>query len=90
MSDWKLHDAKNRFSELVDAALIKGPQRVSRRGRAAVVIVAADQFDAMQSAAAKPRRDFVSFLLDGPKVDGLQEAIEEHRKPFRQYDPLQE
>ena len=33
MTDWPLHDAKNRFSAVVDAALAGSPQRVTRRGR---------------------------------------------------------
>lgn len=78
MSEWKLQDAKNRFSELVDTALTKGPQRVTRRGKSAVVVVAADEFDAMQRVAA-PLKDFVAFLVDGPQEDLLSEEIERHR-----------
>jgi len=41
---WKLQDAKNRFSEVVEKALKEGPQVVTRRGREAVVVVSADQY----------------------------------------------
>lgn len=37
---WKLEDAKARFSEVVQLALSEGPQRVTRRGRPAVLVVA--------------------------------------------------
>lgn len=37
--DWRLADAKNRFSELVSKALAEGPQRV-RRHKDTVVVVA--------------------------------------------------
>jgi prevent-host-death family protein len=37
---WKLEDAKARFSEVVKLALSEGPQRITRRGRPAVVITA--------------------------------------------------
>ena len=79
MSDWKLQDAKNRFSELVETALVRGPQRVTRRGKPAVVVVAAEEFDAMQRATP-PRKDFVSFLLDGPRDDLLSQEVDRHRK----------
>ena len=38
--DWRLADAKNRFSELVTQALTLGPQRV-RRFKDAVIILSA-------------------------------------------------
>ena len=42
MTDWPLQDAKNRFSAVVDAALAGDPQRVTRRGRPAVVVLAVE------------------------------------------------
>jgi antitoxin Phd len=37
-SKWKLADAKNRFSELVNRALAEGPQLVERRADSVVVL----------------------------------------------------
>ena len=45
MTDWPVQDAKNRFSALVDAALAGAPQRVTRRGRPAVVVLAVDEYE---------------------------------------------
>ena len=36
--EWRLADAKNRFSELVNKALSSGPQRVHRRQDTVIVI----------------------------------------------------
>ncbi len=36
---WSLHDAKNRFSEVVREAMESGPQTITRRGDAAIIIV---------------------------------------------------
>ncbi len=36
--EWRLADAKNRFSELVNRSLTDGPQRVLRRGDAVMVV----------------------------------------------------
>jgi prevent-host-death family protein len=67
-SGWKLEDAKARFSELVRRARSDGPQRVTVRGRDAVVVVAAEDFDRWRGAGAR-RRSLVAFLqslgLDG-------------------------
>ena len=40
--DWRLAEAKNKFSELFNRALAEGPQRVRRRDEAVVVIAASD------------------------------------------------
>lgn len=41
---WQLQEAKNRFSEVVDEALLHGPQTVTRHGREAVVILSYDEY----------------------------------------------
>ena len=44
--EWPLQDAKNKFSALVNAALAGAPQRVTRRGQPAVVVVlAAEEYE---------------------------------------------
>ena len=64
---WKLEDAKARLSELVRRARNEGPQRVTVRGRDAVVVVASDQFDTLQSHAA--RRSLRELLVNSPLSD---------------------
>lgn len=46
---WKLGEAKAKFSELVRLATSGQPQRVTGHGKDAVVIVAAETFDALQT-----------------------------------------
>ena len=57
--EWKLAEAKNRFSELVNKALSDGPQKVSRRGERVVVISEHDY----QNLTGK-KQNFIEFLLD--------------------------
>lgn len=45
MVDWTLQDAKNKFSAVVQAALAGEPQRVTRRGKPAVVILDVDEYE---------------------------------------------
>jgi len=63
---WQLQEAKARFSEVVTRALQEGPQTVTRRGREAVVIVAAETF--RRSSSTRRPRDF--FRL-GPFLDDV-------------------
>lgn len=51
VTTWKLHDAKARFSELLDTTIKKGPQVVTRRGREAAVLVPIEEWNRLQRAA---------------------------------------
>lgn len=42
---WTLADAKAHLSEVVDSALKNGPQVITRHGRKAVVVVAAEEWE---------------------------------------------
>ena len=67
MPDWTLQDAKNRFSAVVDAALGGVPQRVTRRGRLAVVVLAADEYERLRKREPDNTPTFVEHLLAIPK-----------------------
>ena len=75
---WRLADAKNRFSELVNRALVEGPQRVLRRGDA-VVVVAERDYEKLTGI----RSSFKEFLLgDGPSLEDVD--LERERSPIRE------
>ncbi len=59
-ASWKLEDAKARFSEVVRRAHDEGPQAVTVRGRHAVVILDADDYERL--SAAEPAETLVQFL----------------------------
>jgi prevent-host-death family protein len=64
--EWRLADAKNRFSELVTRALAEGPQRV-RRHDDAVVVVAERDYEKLTGK----RPGFKEFLMGkGPSFEG--------------------
>lgn len=65
---WKLEDAKARFSEVVRRAREDGPQRVSVRGHDAVIVVSVEDFERL--APEKPKKPFVEFM-EGLHLDGL-------------------
>ncbi len=58
--EWKLAEAKNRFSELVNKALLEGPQLVSRR-EDRVVVISENEYQHL--TGQKP--NFIEFLLEG-------------------------
>lgn len=63
---WKLADAKNKFSEVVTRALTEGPQHIARRDDAVVVLSERD----FQKLTGKGK-DFKQFLLSGPDLSKL-------------------
>jgi antitoxin Phd len=64
---WSLHEAKNRFSAVVDAALTGAPQTVTKRGRPAVVVLSVAEYERLQRRRAPHTPSFVEHLLNIPK-----------------------
>jgi prevent-host-death family protein len=65
---WSVADAKARFSELIEMALAEGPQRVTRHGKNAVVVVSHSEW----ARLAQPVRSVVDVLLDPAIRGGLE------------------
>jgi prevent-host-death family protein len=63
---WQLQQAKNRFSEVVERAIKEGPQTVTKHGKDAVVIVAADEFQRASAAGKGQSQSLAEFLLHSP------------------------
>jgi len=67
--DWRLADAKNRFSELFTQALTLGPQRV-RRFKDAVVVLSEKDYERITGR----RPSFKDYLTQGESFAGLDLA----------------
>lgn len=65
---WSAQDAKNRFSEVVEAARRK-PQTVTKHGKPAVVVVAADEYDRLRKLQQREAPSFAEMLLAIPRGD---------------------
>src|SRR5262249_53507273 len=66
-SNWQLQTAKARFSELFRKARAEGPQWVTRQGKDAVVIVAAEEFQRLHARFRQPQ-SLVEFFAKSPLV----------------------
>lgn len=65
--NWNLSEAKNRLSEVLDRARREGPQTITRRGDA-FVLLPADQYEQLTGTKAS----FRDWLLEGPRIDDLE------------------
>jgi antitoxin Phd len=62
---WSVQDAKNRFSEVVEAARRK-PQTVTKHGKPAVVVVAAEEYQRLRKLEHLKAPTFAELLLAMP------------------------
>lgn len=63
---WLVQDAKNRFSEVVEAAR-QNPQTVTKHGKPAVVVVAADEYERLRKLQQLKAPSFAELLLAMPQ-----------------------
>jgi prevent-host-death family protein len=64
-NEWQLQDAKARFSEVFRLARESGPQRVTKHGREAVVVLPAEEFARLTKAQAR-KGSLVEFFAASP------------------------
>jgi prevent-host-death family protein len=66
---WSLQDAKNRFSEVVNAARHE-PQTVTKHGKPAVVVLDAAEYERLRRLERADAPSFADLLLAIPQDDG--------------------
>ena len=58
--DWQLQAAKARLSALVDDALSDGPQRITRHGKAAAVVLSEGDFQRLNGRRVESLLDLLA------------------------------
>ncbi len=66
---WSVQDAKNRFSEVVEAARLR-PQTVTKHGKPAVVVVDVAEYERLRQLERATAPSFAEVLLAMPQDDG--------------------
>ncbi|WP_454619592.1 type II toxin-antitoxin system Phd/YefM family antitoxin [Bradyrhizobium cenepequi] len=66
--NWSVQDAKNRFSEVVEAAR-RAPQTVTKHGRPTVVVVDIEEYDRLRRLERASAPSFADVLLAMPQDD---------------------
>ena len=69
MNEWPLKDARSRFSAVVDAAIAGDPQRVTRRDKPAVVVLAVEEYERLRHLEKAQAPMFADVLLAIPQDD---------------------
>jgi prevent-host-death family protein len=66
---WTVAEAKAKFSELIELAQSEGPQTITRKGRKAVVVVSAEEWERKSRRTGNLAEFFAASPLGG---SGLQ------------------
>ncbi|MDE2976881.1 MAG: type II toxin-antitoxin system Phd/YefM family antitoxin [Acidobacteriota bacterium] len=75
MAAWQLQKAKNQFSAVVQAALAGRPQRITRRGVPAVVVIADEEYERLRQLEEANKPTFAEVLLSIPQDGGEFERL---------------
>ena len=80
---WRLEEAKARFSEVVRLAREAGPQRVTLRGRDAVVVLSAEDYARLAPAGAAP--SLAALFGRGPfaRLEEFEQGLVREQAPMR-------
>ena len=66
---WQLQEAKNKFSEVVEEALSRGPQVITRRGVEAVIVLSYTKYRKLIGSQKKLSEFFHQSPLTGMDLD---------------------
>lgn len=66
---WSVQDAKNRLSEVLEAAR-RMPQTVTKHGKPAVVVIDIVEYERLRQLERAKAPSFVEVILEMPQDDG--------------------
>jgi prevent-host-death family protein len=74
---WTVAEAKSKLSEVIDLARSRGPQTITRNGRTAVVVVAAEEWERKTKRTGNLAEFFAASPLHGSglKVRRLKDRV---------------
>lgn len=65
MRRWQLQEAKNKLSEVVEEAIKKGPQLITRRGVATVILISCEEYRRLSVT----RKKLSTFFRESPLAE---------------------
>lgn len=77
--EWKLAEAKNKFSEVINKALLEGPQKVVRRDQSFIIIE-----EKQYKKLTGKKSSFKDYILSAPSLEGLD--LSRDQSPVRDAD----
>lgn len=78
---WTVAQAKAKFSEVLDRALSSGPQKITRNGKDAAIVVSCEEWNQKTGRVGSLSEFFANSPLRGENID-----FERLRGGFRKVD----
>ena len=66
--NWTVAEAKAKFSEIIERAVSEGPQTITKHGRTAAVVVAAEEWERKTKRAGTLAEFFAASPLRGSSL----------------------
>ena len=85
MKTWLVKDARAHLGDVIAGALAGEPQRVTRRGRDAVVVVSEQEWErrCATEGGSKPRKTPGQLLAEFPLTAEEWDEVKPRREPYR-------
>jgi prevent-host-death family protein len=78
MRKWQLQEAKNKLSEVVEEAINNGPQLITRRGVASVILLSCEEYRRLNVT----RKKLSTFFRESPLAT-ISLDLERDKSPCR-------
>jgi antitoxin Phd len=78
MRKWQLQEAKNKLSEVVEEAINNGPQLITRRGVASVILLSCEEYRRLSVT----RKKLSTFFRESPLAT-ISLDLERDKSPSR-------
>ena len=70
---WQLQEAKNKFSEVVETSLVKGPQIISRRGKDTAVLMSFADYEKLSGKKKTLKEVLMSTNFDELDLENVRD-----------------
>ena len=78
MRRWQVQEAKAKFSEMLEASLVEGPQIVTKRGVETAVLLPMEQWKRLQAKARPSLKELL--LASDARTESLTPPRTAHRR----------
>ena len=82
MQSWPSEEARKHIADLVDTAIAEGPQRVTRHGKSAVVVVSEEEWQRVTRNIPSFGRLLASYPLAGSDLPQRRPARVLRKRPL--------
>jgi antitoxin Phd len=85
---WQLQEAKNKFSEVVETSITKGPQIISRRGKDTAVLISLADYQRLSGKKKDLKKALMNSGFDKLDLENIRDRSTTGRATETNFDDL--